>query len=74
MSKWKAGQLITLNGKVYRIHKTQYTSGYRKCMFCKQCNVKTPCVNMLDYRDNKTSFGAFKCKNKMPDICIPKRI
>lgn len=80
MSKWKPGQLVTLNGKVYRIHKTQYTCGYRlgtlpkKCMFCQQCNMKSPCTNMFDYPNDKTLFGLTECRNKMPDGCIPKRI
>ena len=71
---WKAGQLVTLNGKVYRIHKTQYTSGYQQCMFCTQCNVNSPCVDMFDYPDDKISFGYIECKRNMQDNCIPKRI
>lgn len=74
VSMWKPGQLVTLNGKVYRIHKTQYTSGYRQCMFCQQCNMKPPCINMFDYPNNKTSFGLTACRIKMPNCCIPKRI
>ena len=70
---WKPGQLVTLNGKVYRIHKTQYTSGYKQCMFCQQCNVKPPCISMFDYPDDKTSFGLTECKRNMQDNCIPKR-
>jgi len=72
--QWKPGQLVTLNGKVYRIHKTQYASGYRQCMFCQQCNMKSPCADMFDYPNDKTSFGLTECRNKMPDGCIPKRI
>lgn len=74
MSKWKPGQLVTLNGKVYRIHKTSYEKSYARCMFCQMQNMKQPCIDMNDYPGTKTCFGVLKCIDKMPDGCIPKRI
>lgn len=74
MSKWKPGQLVNLNGKTYRIHKTQYKTRYFTCSFCQLCNMKMPCIEAADYPNNKTTFNVVKCREKMPDGCIPKRI
>lgn len=71
---WKPGQLVTLNGKVYRIHKTSYTSKQFICLSCSLRNIKPPCIEMNDYPDTKTCFGESECCKKIPLGCIPKHI
>ena len=49
MSKWKAGQCVTIEGKAYRVMKCK--SSYASCSFCdfihKECN-EYPCVECID--------------------------
>lgn len=70
---WKPGQLVTLWGKVYRIHKCIYSSGYKACYFCMKVNTKSPCINAADYPENK-GFDLHSCKSNIPNGCIPKLI
>ena len=71
---WKNGQLVTLNGSVYRIHKCRYSSGYTACMFCQQVNGKPPCIARFDYPTEKTTFDLRKCYKNMPPMCIPRKV
>ena len=70
---WKKGQLITLYGKVYRIHECKYKKQYQLCKFCQQVNIKSPCINAYDYPEVR-SFDLLDCAMKMPNRCIPKQI
>lgn len=74
MSKWKAGQLVTLNGKVYRIREVETQLSHRRCMMCELHNFKSPCIDAADYPTDKINFSIIKCVAKMPQNCIPKRI
>ena len=48
MSKWKAGQCVTIEGKRYRVTKLHNNMG--SCIFCgfrfKECN-EYPCVECI---------------------------
>ena len=74
MSKWKPGQLVTLNNRVYRIRKVEAPLSHRRCMMCQLHNLKQPCVEAADYPTDKVTFSIIKCMAKMPQGCIPKRI
>ena len=71
---WKPGQLVTLNGKKYRIHKVKAALLHRRCMMCELHNFKSPCIEAADYPTDKVTFSIIKCVDKMPRNCIPKRI
>lgn len=60
MSKWKAGQIVTIEGKVYRVTKLN-TRLDGCCIYCgfrfKECN-EYPCVECID---RVPSLLPYKC-------------
>lgn len=74
MSKWKAGQLVTLNNRVYRIREVETRRQRRRCMMCELWNFIPPCIDGGDNPIDKINFGIIECVDKMPQNCIPKRI
>lgn len=43
MSKWKPGQLVTIEGKVYRIRHTPYN-----LLVCRKCALRRTCMSQLN--------------------------
>jgi hypothetical protein len=72
---WKPGQLITINGDVYRITKTAYLKRYMCCAFCQKRNYMTQCTKPF-YNNVKVKnlFTLLDCSKKMPDGCIPVKV
>lgn len=70
--KWKPGQLVTLWGKVYRIHKCFHITKYSTCFFCNHENT-APCINANNYPVRK-GFDVKTCCEKMPTGCYPKLV
>lgn len=48
MSKWKAGQIVTVNGKVCRVTRTQSAGVCGFCAFVKNEWNEFPCVGHVD--------------------------
>ena len=73
---WKPGQLVNLNGDVYRITKTCFTSRYRACNWCQARNGECPCVIPYTHvaKRPKTNFTLLTCARKMPQFCIPVKL
>lgn len=74
---WKPGQLVTINGNLYRISKYIGFNPYsdaRVCAFCQKQNTRPPCVGRFDYPNILDVFSVAKCVLKMPIYCYPKRI
>ena len=64
MSRWKAGQCVTIEGKRYRVTKLHNHIG--SCIFCafrfKECN-EYPCDECID-----------RVPNLLPHLCYLKEI
>jgi hypothetical protein len=69
---YKENQKVELNGKMYIISKCSYPSGYKACGFCQSVNIKPPCIDRFDYSESSEVFDLRKCKENMPEMCIPK--
>lgn len=70
---WKAGQLVTLWGKVYRIQKIDNNTlpKYRACHFCAGIGKSAPCLTANNYPTRK-GFDMKMCMENMPGGCYPK--
>lgn len=71
---WKPGQLVTLNGKLYRISESPKEEQYRICSLCQIQNMKPPCIERFDYPDKENTFGSMQCVENMPKTCYPRRV
>ena len=66
---YKAGQILTINGKKYRITKCRT---FEKCVLCKKQNEFIPCITYaaIVYR----TFSMNECWTHIPHDCYLKQL
>ena len=71
---WKAGQIITKNGKQYRVTKSCSLKQSMVCRICGGANKSTPCIESNNYPTTDKPFSVYDCLTNIQKGCYLKPI
>ena len=71
MKKYRPGQLITIEGRIFRV--TRAASKYKRCVMCQLWNIAMPCTYVYNYPHN-ASWNTGICNSRLPEDCYLRDI